>query len=399
MGCVPELRFKEFSEEWEEKKLGDVAEIIGGGTPETKNPDFWNGDINWFTPTEIGKEKYANHSIRKISKLGLKYSSAKLLPVGTVLLSSRATIGRSSIALYESTTNQGFQSLIVNKQHNNEFVYYLIKNINKELIRKASGSTFLEISKKEVSKISSKFPSIDEQEKIAIFLSKIDEKIAILEEKLELWNSYKKGIMQQLFSQELRFKDENGNNYSDWEEKKLEDIGSIVTGSTPPTKNLNNYNNGTYLWVTPTDINHSKVINKSERSLTEEGLKNGRLIPKNSLLVTCIASIGKNCIINEKGSCNQQINAITPYKWIDLDFLYYLIEKNSGKFKQYAGITATPILNKTSFGNMKFLFPQLEEQYRVSNFLTEIDYKIEEINSELSKNKEFKKGLLQKMLC
>jgi type I restriction enzyme S subunit len=97
MGCKPELRFNEFSGGWEEKYLGEIAIIEGGGTPSTGNFEYWDGNINWFTPTEVGKKKYVDSSIRKINAFGLKNSSAKLLPKNTILLSSRATIGHSSI--------------------------------------------------------------------------------------------------------------------------------------------------------------------------------------------------------------------------------------------------------------------------------------------------------------
>jgi len=150
---VPNIRFPEFKEEWKKCRLGEVATIVGGGTPDTNNSMFWNGSIQWFTPSEVGKNKYIAHSIRTISEEGLKKSSAKLLPIGTILLSSRATIGECSINTIECTTNQGFESLIINQDNYNEFFFYLIQTKRKELIRKSCGSTFLEISSNEIKKI------------------------------------------------------------------------------------------------------------------------------------------------------------------------------------------------------------------------------------------------------
>ena len=162
---VPNIRFPEFKEEWEKCRLDKVATIVGGGTPDTNNSVFWNGSIQWFTPSEVGKNKYISHSIRKISEEGLKKSSAKLLPIGTILLSSRATIGECSINTIECTTNQGFESLIINQDNYNEFFFYLIQTKRKELIRKSCGSTFLEISSNEIKKINITKPSRKEQEK------------------------------------------------------------------------------------------------------------------------------------------------------------------------------------------------------------------------------------------
>jgi len=196
---VPNIRFKEFKEEWEKCRLDKVATIVGGGTPDTNNSVFWNGSIQWFTPSEVGKNKYISHSIRKISEEGLKKSSAKLLPIGTILLSSRATIGECSINTIECTTNQGFESLIINQDNYNEFFFYLIQTKRKELIRKSCGSTFLEISSNEIKKINITKPSRKEQEKIASFLSLIDERIATQNKIIDKLESLIKGIRKDIF--------------------------------------------------------------------------------------------------------------------------------------------------------------------------------------------------------
>ena len=195
---IPALRFKEFDGEWKVKRLGEVCNIIGGGTPETSKEEYWNGNIQWYTPTEI-KRKYLSTSKRRITDLGLKKSSAKLLPRGTLLLCTRATIAELSIAVEECTTNQGFQSLIVKSDSVNEFIYYWILNNKKEFIKRASGSTFLEISKKEIQKIKIKLPELKEQQKIAHFLSQLDEQIQQTRQQLAHLQDYKKGLLQQLF--------------------------------------------------------------------------------------------------------------------------------------------------------------------------------------------------------
>ena len=196
---VPNIRFPEFKEEWEKCRLDKVATIVGGGTPDTNNSVFWNGSIQWFTPSEVGKNKYISHSIRKISEEGLKKSSAKLLPIGTILLSSRATIGECSINTIECTTNQGFESLIINQDNYNEFFFYLIQTKRKELIRKSCGSTFLEISSNEIKKINITKPSRKEQEKIASFLSLLDERIATQNKIIDKLESLIKGIRKDIF--------------------------------------------------------------------------------------------------------------------------------------------------------------------------------------------------------
>lgn len=190
---VPNLRFPEFSGEWVTKSINDLAVVIGGGTPDTTVKSYWDGEIQWFTPSEIGKNKYVDSSLRTITEVGLNNSSAKLLPPNTILLSSRATIGECSLSLRECATNQGFQCL-VSKKCNVDFLYYLIQTKKKDLIRKSCGSTFLEISANEVRKIQVSVPSDVEQQKIAELLSLIDERITTQNKIIDKLKSLIKGL-------------------------------------------------------------------------------------------------------------------------------------------------------------------------------------------------------------
>jgi type I restriction enzyme S subunit len=193
-----QLRFSEFNEEWKGITLGEVCEVIGGGTPDTNKSEYWNGNIQWFTPTEI-KTNFVSKSGRTITELGLKYSSARLLPKGTILLTTRATIGEVAIALEECTTNQGFQSLVVKEGFNNIFVFNWIKENRYELVKRANGSTFPEISKSEVERIEIQTPALEEQIKIANFLSVIDQKIETETAILNLLTQQKRYLLQQMF--------------------------------------------------------------------------------------------------------------------------------------------------------------------------------------------------------
>ena len=192
------MRFPEFSGEWNKYTINDLATVVGGGTPDTTVKSYWGGDIQWFPPSEIGKNKYVDFSKRTITRDGLDNSSAKLLPLHTILLSSRATVGECSIASNECTTNQGFQSLIA-KQCNIDFLYYLIQTKKKDLIRNACGSTFLEISANEIRKIKVAVPVQNEQEQIAKLLSLIDERIATQNKIIEDLKKLKSAITDLLF--------------------------------------------------------------------------------------------------------------------------------------------------------------------------------------------------------
>lgn len=280
----------------------------------------------------------------------------------------------------------------------NKFLYYFIQtNRFNSVANKSAGSKMPRADWGLVENIRLYKGTIEEQEKIGEFFSKLDQQIELEEKKLELLKQQKRGYMQKIFSQDLRFKDENGNEYSKWVTQKIKELGNVYTGNTPSKKQSANWNSNNYIWVTPTDINNKKDIKNSEYMLSDEGFKKARQLPKNTLLITCIASIGKNAILREVGSCNQQINALVPNNDKNVDFLYYAFEKVSKYMKRIAGKTATQIVNKSTFKNISIEVPNLEEQLKIGIFLNSFDKLIEKKVSKIELLKQRKQGLLQKM--
>ena len=193
---IPKIRFKGFEGEWECRKLGIEVEIIGGGTPDTTNSAYWNGDIDWYSPTEIGEAAYANGSVKKITLLGLQKSSAQNLPANrTVLFTSRASIGDMAILTKDGATNQGFQSFVVREKLDVYFLYTMGFKIKDYALKNASGSTFLEISKNTLSQMEFFVPSLKEQTQIGNFFRQLDETIALQSAEVEKLNQLKKGLL------------------------------------------------------------------------------------------------------------------------------------------------------------------------------------------------------------
>ena len=183
---VPVRRFKEFENApaWEQRKLGEVAEIVGGGTPSTKVKEYWDGDINWYSPVEIGNSIYASGSVKRITKLGLEKSSAKILPKGTVLFTSRAGIGNTAILSKEAATNQGFQSIVPKKKLlDSYFIFTETPFLKKYGEINGAGSTFVEVSGKQMAKMPLRLPLLKEQKKIGVFFKQIDSLIALHQRK------------------------------------------------------------------------------------------------------------------------------------------------------------------------------------------------------------------------
>ena len=196
----PEIRFAGFTDPWEQRKLGEAATIVGGGTPSTNNDAYWDGDIDWYSPAELGDQVYADRSVRRITQAGYDSCSATLLPAGkTILFTSRAGIGNTAILRRSACTNQGFQSLVVNDDTDVYFVYSMTDRIKKFAEQKASGSTFLEISGKGLASGEFAFPSKDEQTAIGSMFKQLDHLITLHQRKLELLRNTKKSLLERMF--------------------------------------------------------------------------------------------------------------------------------------------------------------------------------------------------------
>ena len=388
------MRFSGFDDEWKKSNLGNISsnEMYGMNSA-AKDYDGFNKYIRITDISETSNKFIPNPLTSPDGDLEDKY---KLKKGDIVFARTGASTGKTY--LYDDNDrNLYFAGFLIKFHIDNadpKFIFY--NTLKEEYLNWVSVMSVRSgqpgINSNEYKKLPIILPSLDEQNKISNFLTSIDKKIDLLERKHQFYQEFKKYLMQQIFTQKLRFTDY----IEEWKTIKLKDVGEINTGNTPSTKVNEYYSPKKYLWVTPSDIS-SKYIFDTAKRLSDEGAKKGRFVKKNSVLVTCIASIGKNCIILEDGYFNQQINSITPSQSFDLDFIYYLIDYNSEKMKNYAGITATPILNKKSFENMKFEFPSFDEQKQISNMLSNIDNKIFAIEELINKTQKFKKGLLQQM--
>lgn len=198
---VPEIRFKGFNDDWEQHKLGDLANIVGGGTPSTNMDKYWDGNINWFSPIEVGNQIYKVSSQRKITEEGYNHSSAKMLPIGTILFTSRAGIGKTAILEEEGCTNQGFQSIVPNKDKLDSYFIFSRTNELKEYGEKVgAGSTFVEVSGKQMADMNLMIPKrIEEQIIIGKYFSNIDNLISLHQRKLEKLKNIKKACLEKMF--------------------------------------------------------------------------------------------------------------------------------------------------------------------------------------------------------
>ncbi|MBH4723836.1 restriction endonuclease subunit S, partial [Staphylococcus aureus] len=237
---VPELRFPGFEGEWEEKKLGEIFQIISGSTPLKSNKKFYeNGNINWVKTTDLNNSK-VTHSKEKITEYAMNSLKLKLVPKNSVLIAMYGgfnQIGRTGLLKIDATINQAISALLMNHETNPEFIQaYLNYQVKGWKRYAASSRKDPNITKKDIEQFKVPYVSINEQQKIGEFFSKLDRQIELEEQKLELLQQQKKGYMQKIFSQELRFKDENGEDYPEWEEKQLGELGVTYAGLSGKAK-------------------------------------------------------------------------------------------------------------------------------------------------------------------
>jgi type I restriction enzyme S subunit len=411
---IPKLRFLGFSGVWEKERFGDVFYFITTNSFSRENLNYESGKVKNIHYGDIHtKFKMRFDVTKEIVPFVNNEIALNKIPVdnfcknGDLIIVDASEdyvdIGKSIeiIKLNKEKVLAGLHTLQARPKINTFYTGFsgcLMKSqkIRSQIMIIAQGTKVLSISTGRLANIFLNFPTIPEQRKIADFLGEVDKWIENLQAQKEALKFYKKGIMQKIFSQELRFKDENGKSFPEWKEKELRGVGKIITGTTPPTVNKDFYG-GKFPWVTPTDIDSKKDILTSAKLLTKKGMEKGRFVSKNSLLVTCIASIGKNAILRVDGSCNQQINAITPNDKNDVDFFYYLLEKNKNLLIKFAGAGGMQMLNKTDFSNIKFKIPNLLEQQKIAKFLTSVDRVVESKECQIILAEEWKNGLLQRL--
>ena len=361
---VPHLRFPEFTEEWETKPINDLAVVIGGGTPDTTVKSYWDGKIQWFTPSEIGKTKYVDSSLRTITEDGLNNSSAKRLPPNTILLSSRATIGECSLSLRECATNQGFQSL-VSKKCNVDFLYYLIQTKKNDLIRKSCGSTFLEISANEVRKIQVSIPSDVEQQKIAGLLSLIDERIATQNKIIERLETLIKGITQNITLHN----------------KPNVRISECLECTSSTLQESDALRSGTYPVYGANGI-VGYLDNYSTQDEAVYIIKDG-------------SGVGTVSYVTGQCSTTGTLNTLQAKEGYSLQYLYYILKVFN--FEPYKTGMAIPHIYFKDYGKAKIFCPSYTKQLQYARLLSAIDGKVSTEQNSLASLSLQKQYLLRQM--
>lgn len=403
---VPKLRFPGFTEPWEQRKLGEVADIIGGGTPSTSFADYWDGDIDWYSPVEIGSNRYVSDSIRKITKLGLEKSSTKILPVGTVLFTSRAGIGNTAILRKEGCTNQGFQSIIPRKNIlDTYFLYTLTPQLKRYGELMGAGSTFVEVSGRQMEKMPLNIPSLEEQKKVGKLFEILDDSITLHQRKLEHLKLKKKSLLQKLFPKEgsvypeLRFP-----GFTDpWEQRKLGELGKARSGVGFPDKEQGGKIGIPFFKVSDMNlIGNENEMTVANNYVTETQIKIHNWMPIDRVPAIFFAKVGAAVMLNRKRLClvpflldnNTMAYSLDLTKW-DTNFAKTLFETIN--LPSLVQVGALPSYNTGDIEALHLRLPSISEQVQIGLFFKYIDVLITLHQRKLEHLQLLKKALLQQL--
>lgn len=399
--------------EFELSKISDFGDIVTGSTPPTNNSLYWNGDYNFYSPADFNDNAYCEKTDKTITKLGL--SQGREIPQDSIMVTCIASIGKIAINKSIGLTNQQINTIIPFDKYDFKYIYYLLSHNTAKIKGIAAQTTIPILNKTDFGKFQL-LATKDKlkQQQIAQILTNCDTVIEQTQAAIEKYKAIKQGMLHDLFTRgltasgqlrptpqqapELYKQSELGLIPKEWEVKKLEEIGNIITGSTPSTTNLSFWN-GKYPFYSPADFSESLYCNNTERNLSELGLHQGRIIQKDTVMVACIASIGKIAISSELGITNQQINSIEVFKEYDFLFLFYLLFKYSDRIKNIAPQTTIPIINKSDFSKLKFAFPMKKsDQIEISDRIYKIEQRIIAEKEILNKYQSIKKGLMSDLL-
>ncbi|HPI95371.1 MAG TPA: restriction endonuclease subunit S [Gammaproteobacteria bacterium] len=405
---VPELRFKEYSESWSHDKLEKFVSLQSGYAFKSNN--FAESGKKLVTPKNFTKTGYG-----LFTKTNTKFTTEvpdekyickqnDLLVLLTDLTPSCELLGKPMLVTQndgELLLNQRIVKVeIDNKLLSKEFVMYLFltKNYHKRIKSTATGSTVRHSSNDILKSYKFGRPPLKEQQKIANFLTAVDQRIRLLKQKKAALETYKKGLMQKIFSQEIRFKDKNGKDYTDWELVQLSEIinkfivpmrdkPKDLTGGTPWCR-IEDFD-GKYLYSSKTNQGVSKkVINAM----------NLKVIPRNSLIVSCSAYLGKCAIVKNDLITNQTFIGLIPnVKIVNIEFLFYAMQLMERKLNTLSSGTTIAYLSRKEFENLRINIPQLSEQKNIAECLSAIDQSINQLTKQINQTTQFKKGLLQRM--
>jgi type I restriction enzyme S subunit len=403
--AAPKLRFKEFDGDWSETLFQDLF-IFKNGVNASK--EQYGSGIKFINVLDIinNPNGITYDSIIGSVNISSKEIDKNLVKYGDVLFQrsseTREEVGQSNVYLGKDPVV--FGGFVIRgsaqKEYDPIFMNSILKTdfLRDQITQLSGGSTRFNIGQDSLNKVSAYLPLKEEQTKIASFLSAVDEKISQLTQKHELLSQYKQGMMQKLFSQQIRFKADDGSEFGEWETTTLGQTGKFIGGGTPSKEN-SEFWEGSIPWISSSDLTEESIFKINiTRFISQNALNQSatKLVPANSILIVSRVGVGKVAITPNEICTSQDFTSLTLHKGSSIFFAYliksltpYLLEMNQG--------TSIKGFIKDDLANLELKIPCIEEQTKIANFLSAIDQKIEVVAQQIEQAKTWKKGLLQQM--
>jgi len=402
----PQLRFPEFKSDWKESRIGKIyKDLRTGSTPSRAVKSYFKGNNPWITSGEL-KYNRISTTFEQITDEAIKDTNLVLYQPGTLFiaitgLEAPGTRGKCAINAVPATTNQSCLAFRKVDSVDNVYMFYWYLKYGIPLYFKyAQGTKQQSFNNKIVEKFQIFLPAKPEQQKIAAFLTAVDNKIEQLRKKQELLGEYKKGLMQKIFSQEIRFRADDGSEFPDWEEKKLGDLCRIAKSGGTPKSTIRKYYDGDIPFLAISDITkQGKYLTSASKKISQLGIDNSAswIVPINTIIYSMYASVGFVSINKIPLATSQAVINLILKDGISIEYVYYHLIEIKKTIYRFVETGTQGNLNAQTVKALAINLPSLPEQTKISNFLSSIDNKIEKVGKQLDKSKEFKKALLQQM--
>lgn len=376
-------------------KLSDIMDIIGGGTPKTSNPDYWEGDIPWLSVKDFNNDlRYVYDTEKKITKLGLDNSNTKFLDRGDIIISARGTVGKIASIPYPMTFNQSCYGLRAKKKIiSSDYLYYLIKYNVGKLQKNVHGSVFDTITRDTFSDIEVDIPELEIQNKIVSVLCDIDDKL-----QLNVTINWNLSEQAQAYFDELFIQ----NASAEWKEGTLSDVGSIVAGGTPSKSNQEYYTDNGIAWITPKDLSVDKAVfvSHGENDITELGLQksSATMMPAGTVLFSSRAPIGYIAIAANEICTNQGFKSVVPNDNVGTSYVYYLLKQLLPTIENMASGSTFKEISGSAMKIVPTVIPDDETLKKFSGFCDPIMKQIQKNEQESKRLVELRDSLLPKLM-
>lgn len=405
----PQLRFPAYTGGWLNIKLGTIGKYLGGGTPDSSKIEYWQGSIPWISSSDIAENDIHNISItRFITKQAIDESATKRIPKNSILIVSRVGIGKFAIAKTELCTSQDFTNIIVDgSKFDSYFLGYLFSARKERFLRLSQGTSIKGFTSDDIKDSIFAMPTTpEEQQKIASFLTAVDKRIELLIQKRNELEQYKKGVMQKIFDREIRFKDDGGNDFPEWQEKKISEIGETYNGLTGKSKE--NFGSGKpyiqYMQIfsnSKIDIRQIGLVDVDENDNQNKAQKGDVFFTTSSETPNEIGTASVLLEDVEEVYLNSFCFGFRPNSISELipEFAQFLFRSSQVRRKiiRLAQGSTRYNISKVEFMKQTIMLPTPKEQLKIASFLSVIDNKLEKSNYQIEFMKNWKKGLLQQM--